>query len=238
MAVDGLPKKRYALAGSIAALTISAAFASEARTEIGGSCPARPTAYAGAGTLKGNIDGDGVDDHVSIVWARKANGCRWRMAVRSARRTYLAPLTQPNADTYWSTDRLPTLWRLAEIDDRKGSEMLVALDTGASTTAYGIFAIRRGALMRLRVRPSGEFPDAFVTGSSLAGAFGFGCAAPSEMVQTSYGQQRDRFLGNRVFYRLRGNTFYFLRRRGFNLSLAQLRRLPELRQQPFARCSH
>lgn len=225
------------LGGLVAAVVIFVWFVSDASTSVTTSCRAQATIYAASGRLSGDVNGDGVNDRVAVTWRRARDRCNWRLVVSSGSRTYAAAITQPNASRYWPTASEPALWRLAQIDGRKGNEILIAVDGGASTTAYGLFGIREGALRRLRVRPGGEFVDAFVRGGSLAGQFAFGCVDRAELVQTGYRQRHGRFLGRRSFYRLRVETFHFLRERRFDLSLAQLRRLPELTRQPFARCS-
>jgi len=105
--------------------------------------------------LTGDVDGDGLSDRVLLRarWVQE-HGCRYRLIVRGPRDRYAlrlreglleAPRVSPEA-------RVASLRGLARIDRRSGSEILVELNRGASSTGAAVYSIRRGRLQYLRLR--------------------------------------------------------------------------------------
>jgi hypothetical protein len=123
------------------------------------------------------------------------------------------------------------------IDGRRGHEILVAVDGGASTSAHGVFSLRGEELVRLR-KPHGPFVDAFFEGGSGNRMFSFGCARRGLVIQGGGTQDGARYSGSRDFYRFSETTFRFTGLRRYrNLAYARYRRFPEMSARPFARCA-
>jgi hypothetical protein len=104
--------------------------------------------------LKGDVDGDGRADRVTLRAARR---CRHRLVVEPAagRRVSAAvrPLPWPGTN--------PRLLLLAEIDGRAGVEPVVALSPAAVYRPGAVYALRDGRLARMRLqgrRPATLFP--------------------------------------------------------------------------------
>jgi hypothetical protein len=204
------------------------------------SCsPAGAKRYAPAGSARGDVDGDGVRDR---IWIGRVSGrtapCRWFLFAQSQARLRAAPLRQGGTEADWGSSHvLPKVGRLVAIDDRAGAEILVALDGGASTTAYGVFSVRGPRLTRFRV-PRAEFPDAFYDGGSGNRFAQFGCLKRGVLAQGQFGQEGIRFSGTRDIYRLSGSNFRFVTTRHYReITHAALNRFPEFSAPRFARCA-
>ena len=221
---------------------LSIAFVGLAATASGKTsasrCSERENVYPKAGQLRGDVDGDGVIDRVRITSQRAGSHCVWRIVVTSARTRMVLRLAQPSASAHWGTDsRFPRLERLVNIDRHPGREIVLSVDGGASTTGFAIVSVRRSNLVRLRVRPSGELPDTFISGGSLAGDNEFGCLAPGRIAQTARGQDGNYYSGERAIYQLQGTTFHYVKTNRFrHLTRRQLRKFPESRQHRYAAC--
>jgi hypothetical protein len=105
--------------------------------------------------LVGDVDGDGLRDRVLLRarWVEE-HGCRFRLIVRGRRDRYSlrlreglleAPRVSPEA-------RVAALRGLARIDRRSGSEILVELNRGASSSGVAVYSILRGRLHHVRLR--------------------------------------------------------------------------------------
>jgi hypothetical protein len=204
------------------------------------SCsPAGAKLYAPAGSARGDVDGDGVRERVWIGRVRgRSAACRWFLFAQSHAKLRAAPLRQRGTEAEWGSSHvLPRLGRLVAIDDRAGAEILVALDGGASTTAYGVFSVRGPRLTRFRV-PRPEFPDAFYDGGSGNRFAQFGCVERGVLAQALFRQEGIRFSGRRDIYRLSADNFQFVTTRHYReITHAALRRLPEFSAPRFARCA-
>jgi hypothetical protein len=204
------------------------------------SCsPVGAKRYAPAGSARGDVDGDRVGDR---VWIGRMGGrsapCRWFLFAQSEARLRATPLRQGGLEANWgSSDVFPKLRRLVGLDRRPGAEILVALDGGASTTAYGVFSVRGSRLTRFRV-PRAEFPNAFYDGGSGNRFAQFGCLNRGVLAQAQFGQEGNRFSGSREIYLLSGSNFQFVTTRRYReIPYAALKRFPELSARRFARCA-
>jgi hypothetical protein len=204
------------------------------------SCsPVGAKRYAPAGSARGDVDGDGVRERIWIGrMSRRSAPCRWFLFAQSQARLRGTPLRQGGIEAHWgSSDAFPKLGRLVAIDGRAGAEILVAVDGGASTTAYGVFSVRGPRLTRFRV-PRAGFPNAFYDGGSGNRFAQFGCLEPGVVVQAQFGQEGIRFSGNRDIYRLSAENFQFVTTRHYRtITYAALKRLPEFGARRFARCA-
>ena len=204
------------------------------------SCsPVGAKVYSPAGSARGDVDGDGVRER---VWIGRMSGrtapCQWFLFAQSQASLHAAPLRQRGVEAEWgSSNVLPRLGSVVAIDDRAGTEILVALDGGASTTAYGVFSVRGSRLTRFRVSRA-EFPDAFYDGGSGNRFADFGCVERGVVAQAQFRQEGIRFSGRRDIYRLSADNFQFVKTRHYRgITHAALKRLPELSGRRFARCA-
>ncbi len=92
--------------------------------------------------LRGDVDGDGAADRVSLrVDRRRPPRCRYLLAVDDATAP-VRPFPWPGTD--------PRLLLLAEIDGRAGLEPVVTLSPAAVYRPGAVFTIRNGRLVRMR----------------------------------------------------------------------------------------
>lgn len=97
--------------------------------------------------LRGDVDGDGAADRVSIAgqWD-EGHGCRFTLIVRTATRTYPLRLREGLLEAPNVNVRIAYLFGLARIDSRRGSEIIVTLNHSASGPAVGVYTLHRGRL--------------------------------------------------------------------------------------------
>ena len=97
--------------------------------------------------LKGDVDGDGRADRVTLrVDRRRPRACRRVVVVETASKTIAAPVRPlPWPGT------APRLLLLAEIDGRAGVEPVVTLSPANVYRPGAVFAARDGGLVRLRL---------------------------------------------------------------------------------------
>ena len=107
--------------------------------------------------LKGDVDGDGKADRVTLrVDRSRPRACRRVVVVEGASKMIAAPV----APLPWP-GTAPRLLLLAEIDGRAGVEPVVTLSPANVYRPGAVFAARDGRLVRLRLagrRPANLFP--------------------------------------------------------------------------------
>jgi hypothetical protein len=123
------------------------------------ACDRDASAYRVKGRpLKGDVDGDGRADRVTLrVAGRRPPRCRHLLVVEPAAGATVTaavkPLSWPGTD--------PRLLLLAGIDGRDGVEPVVSLSPAAVYRPGAVFTLRGGRLARMRVqglRPANLFP--------------------------------------------------------------------------------
>jgi hypothetical protein len=228
------------LVGFIAITVLGCQHADTASTVLARTCDGSDTAatYRTKGrTLVGDLDADGTGDRVTLrVDARRPPRCRHLLVTEIAGATTavarVPPLPWPGTE--------PQLLLLAEIDGRPGVEPVVAMSPAAVYRPGAVFALRRGALVRMRIEKAsvpGLFPfaDEFPAGVDCAGP-------PGTIVLTEGRVANDsdaRWDITRSFYRVAGVRFSLVRAEHFQVDVGNeaRQRWPEVRGDPFSRCS-
>ena len=187
--------------------------------------------FALRGRATGDVDGDGRQDGVSVVARYGARpGCRFALRVRLATgRLLVHRLADPLVGATAAVNReqpWPRLLAVAKIDARRGDQLVVSVDAGASTVFAGVFAIRRGVLVRLRV----------VDGSFASGASSVASAvdcwrgrASGEVVSSFAFTDPHGWTVIRRIYRLAGQSFRTVLPRRPPFRTKSLIALPEFR---------
>jgi hypothetical protein len=187
--------------------------------------------------LIGDLDADGSGDRVTLrVDKTRPALCRHLLVVELANdKTSVArvpPLPWPGTD--------PQLLLLVEIDGRPGLELVIAMSPAAVYRPGAVFALRRGALVRMRLEPASVpalFPlyDEFPSGVDCAGP-----AGTIVVTQSRIAAGGDARLDiTRSFYRAAGTRFSRVRDEHVQVDVGSeaQRRWPEVRGDPFIRCS-
>jgi len=211
-----------------------------ATVRLGGACPrlsqaAALPARASGGRLQGDVDGDGIRDHV-FVRSREsaAPNCRYMLIVTSRAHTWQAPIRQQGleepggaeAGRVWPSLSLPDVHALLRFAGDDGLTVSVTTWVSASGVYVGLFKIVGGALVRLHVERVSP-PDTFSYGGSLSGISAVDCdqrsVVFSQAVRTSH-----RWHVARRKFTLTGETL----RDGRGVKFVHAARLPaELRTQ-------
>lgn len=201
-------------------------------------CPTRPASLPDHhGVLRGDVDGDGLGDRVSVkVASRAPRQCRFLLFTRTARGDLVRRL--PVHDDF--RQRWPQVVVLVGIDEQQGAEVLVTLEHGASQAFAGLFTVRAGALRRF-IRHG---RDALL---NFYGSLGYGAALDcidrggSRLIHSGYGNIGDgRHIIEREFLRIERLTLRVVRRERYWRPSKELPWLafPEFRgQQPFPSCA-
>jgi len=134
----------------------------------------------------------------------------------------------------------PRLSRLIELDGRRGFEMAVTMQLGASITEALFFDFRGGRIVRLGVEGQ-EFRDAVAYGGSVDDRVAVDCAGPRTLV-SSLASLRPlgsaRYVVARHTLRLVGLLFVPTGTTRSVLTVHQLSRVPEFHFEPFHSCQH
>jgi hypothetical protein len=201
------------------------------------ACPSRPAALPNHyGVLRGDVDGDGRSDSVSVKVDRRAPlGCQFFLVARTAR----GDLIRRVSGRYDFQQEWPQVVVLARIDRRPGAEVVVTLDHGASQAFGSIFTVRGGVLRRyLESHRYARF--------NFYGSVGFGGAidclgkASGRVVWSGYGHQEgERYVVERQFLRLEGTEFRRIRTEHYRRErYGSWERFPEFRSpQLFPSCT-
>ncbi len=107
--------------------------------------------------LRGDVDGDGVEDAISIARNQDPDPlCATVIVVQTAVGTSALPVGEPDIP---AGTGLPQLVSVRQVDGRPGAEVVVRLLAGASTEFYGLFSVRGGRLAPLEVESEGAGKD-------------------------------------------------------------------------------
>ena len=208
-------------------------------------CPNQERANAEQPTnvSTGDVDGDGSDDEVYVAVDRRPGvpaTCRAWLVVELLPGRLVTPIVQREMTLELNLPRINTL---ADIDGRRGHDIVVDVLAGASTGFVAIFAHLDADLVRLQspARLSG-LEDVFAYGGSVGHVDGVDCAGPPGRVVSSFavphGSGSRRYRVTRRFLVVDGAAFSTddgsTERRV--LSLGRLRRLPEFGSVPFPSC--
>jgi hypothetical protein len=123
--------------------------------------------------LRGDVDGDGADDRVTLrVDRERPRACRHLLVAEVGDRSLAAPVKPL---PWFGTD--PRLLLLAEIDGRPGLEPVVTMSPAAVYRPGAVFTVHRRGLARMRLegsRPADLFPldDEFPSGVDCTGERG------------------------------------------------------------------
>jgi hypothetical protein len=196
-----------------------------------------PSARIG-GTLRGDVDGDGSPDDVSLVFDDTgALGCQAFLVVEGSGEG--AALAVESFDPAFGLPQ-PRLNRLAEVDTAPGSEVAVDLVAGASTQFVGLFTMTGGELARVEVEGD-EFPtdDLFPYGGSVGHVDASDCAgAAGTIVISSATPKGDDYLVIRRFFSFEVSTPRVepSSTERDRVAFEELGRFPEYRSSPFGGC--
>jgi hypothetical protein len=196
-----------------------------------------PSARIG-GSLRGDVDGDGSTDDVSLAFDDTgALGCQAFLVVEGSGEG--AVLAIESFDPGFGLPQ-PRLNTLAEIDTAPGNEVVVDLVAGASTQFVGLFTMTGGELARVEVE-GGEFPtdDLFPYGGSVGHVDASDCAAAAGTIVISSATPRgDDYQVIRRFFSFQDSTprVELSSTKRDRVALEELGRYSEYRSSPFGGC--
>jgi hypothetical protein len=187
--------------------------------------PQRP----GGGLLRGDVDGDGVRDRVSIRYAAKAlASCGFLLVVETRSKTFAARVPEE----YKPPEDLPvSQWPFAEPFvalivrlNAYRSQVVVARSHGAAVVNVSLHGIVAGRLAQLRFSPKLYADQLSLFGTVGTGDTNARCRWNGPLIilrrsPTSATGQRWRF--DRIEYRLAGGRFTITRTRSTVVSEAQ-----------------
>lgn len=144
------------------------------RTDPRGRCDNEPRAVDAASpdpdSVTGDVDGDARDDRVLIIGDERGGpGCDSFLAVVTDGATYSTPV-DPRGDPRALQE--PSILGLTDIDGRAGDEIVVLIETGASTQFAGVFTLTTQGLERITL--VGRGPGPFAAESAGSDLFAFG----------------------------------------------------------------
>lgn len=195
------------------------------------------------GVLRGDVDGDRRTDRVSIALDPRARrGCRFVLAVRTARGVLRARISGPGPPEQPYADRgeVPFLSRLAAIEPRPGAEIVVEVWKGASTGFVAVYAIGVRGLARMT---GGGAEPGFAYAGSVAHRRGVDCVgarATGRIVVSGMGfEPPDRVDVERRFLRAAGTRFepVATERHALTLDEWESKRFREFDTGPFGSCT-
>ena len=160
------------------------------------------------GAIEGDVDGDGTVDDVFLV--RSTSGvpeCRTLLVVEGDMATYAASTDDPEMP--YSLPQ-PRLNRLAYVDDAGGAEVLVDVESGASTQFLGMFTIADGLLQRVKLQGDSGLGDLLPYGGSVGHIEASNCpldrVQDQDVVIAVATPRGPRYLIERTYYNLEGAT--------------------------------
>jgi hypothetical protein len=180
-------------------------------------CPAHPATQGHVrSSFVGDVDGDGAPDRVFVsVVAGARPRCALHLVVVPRRgRPLFARLRPPALDRYAvRTSGWPRVVELVDIEERPGAEIVFTDHAGASTAFLGVFTVRRGRLVRMRLPPgSGN-----VFAVSPGPYFGSVDCIGGLVVATAAELRGAWVLVDRRFFRVVGREFRLVRTQRFRL---------------------
>ena len=196
-----------------------------------------------AETLVGDVDGDGRRDRVSLRIAPRARlACGVLLVARTGRGTQMARvhydrISPGTAGDLVRYERFPLLNGLYRLDGRRGLEIVVTAEEGASNSFLQIFAVRSGRLIRLRPGRAGNLGEISWGGFAQASQ-GIDCDGGLIRVTAVY-VLHDRWRLTRTFYRVESTRLGLVRserlratartRKKYEHETSQLRPFPSCR---------
>ena len=197
-----------------------------------------------AETLVGDVDGDGRRDRVSLRIAPRARlACGVLLVARTGRGTQVVrvrydPNSPGTAGDLVRYERFPLLNGLYRLDGRRGLEIVVTAEEGASNSFLQLFAVRSGRLIRLRPGLAGNLGEISWGGFAQASQ-GIDCDGGLIRV-TAFYVLRDRWRLTRTFYRVESTRLGLVRserlratartRKKYEHETSQLRPFPSCRR--------
>jgi predicted small lipoprotein YifL len=176
--------------------------------------------------LRGDVDGDGAADRVTVRADRKRpRACRHVLVADVGDRSLTAPVKPL---PWFGTD--PRLLLLAEIDGRAGLEPVVTMSPAAVYRPGAVFTVHTRELVWMRLRPDNLFPlaDEFPAGVDCAGE-------PGTIVVTTgdVGDPDSHYDVERTVYEVAGVRFERVRSERLKVEVGS-----EERVAPFRSCPH
>lgn len=135
------------------------------------------------GSLRGDVDGDGTDDEVSIAIDPEAQeACRYFLVVATS-----GALTAARIDPgmVGSSDDGLALAALLQVDDGPGRVIVVDVRHGAATTFAAAYAMRGAVPTLLTIEGLQSVEDSFAYGGSLSGLSGVDCTGKPGIIVVS-----------------------------------------------------
>jgi hypothetical protein len=181
------------MAPLVAALLAIAAGATAAGAPAGRASACSALGASRAASLRvrhvarADVDGDGQADAAWIgVGRTRRIACRFFLAVRTARGTFTVRFGDPTVEAVNGPP--PALAALAQIDGRRGREVVVEVVRGASMSSFALFGFHGGRLIRFRHAgrvPSTLSQDVFLAGGPVTIGMGLECEPrrPGVLVQ-------------------------------------------------------
>ena len=190
------------------------------------------------GGIEGDVDGDGTVDDVFLVRSDSAAAeCRTLLVVEGAATTYAASTDDP-AMPYSLLQ--PRLNRLAHVDDAGGAEVLVDVESGASTQFLGMFTIADGLLQRVRLEGDSGLGDLLPYGGSVGHIEASNCpldrVEDQDVVIAVATPRGPRYLIERTYYDLVGATLVPVAREEERLPVEALSQEHDYVTSPFGSC--
>lgn len=187
-------------------------------------------------SASGDVDGDGVEDSVSIHFDPAGpDGCQAFVVAESDGGTVAGPLET------WREDfglPMPTINTLTDVDGEPGDEVVVNMGAGASTQFVGLVSASGESLVQ--VMPEG-LPD-----QAAQGMFGFGgsvghleavdCARFGGVVSSFAIPRGNRYRVERRYLVFRGDDLQFSHVEVERVAPDLIDRLPEYSASPFGSC--
>jgi hypothetical protein len=161
------------------------------------------------GRVRGDVDGDGRLDDVSLLADPRARPkCRYYLVVRSAT-IYGTPLTVSRGNEAFGA---PVLSALVDIGPARGAEIVVVMHRGATTDAVSLFQANGEDVGELKV--TGSSASILAAGTSGAGVAVADCRGQhgnGEVVASVAVREGDRFEIERRIFHLDRNRLMFVR---------------------------
>jgi hypothetical protein len=168
--------------------------------------------------MKGNLDGDGVNDAVWVGARRQRGPCRFYVFVRTSTAGKSGVrLRAPDKLSRYSLRHNARPIALIRVDAIAGREIAVKLLQGASVRPFGFFTMRQGRLRRMGIQGKIAKPlaaeDMFAFGGGLSLMFATDCAygkAPRTVVHSRAFPKsaiEGRYIVERRWYQVRGSDF-------------------------------
>jgi hypothetical protein len=189
-----------------------------------------------AGAAAGDVDGDGIDEGVTIFFDPSGeDGCEAFVVARSGEEVVLAgPLET------WSSDfglPMPTINSLREVDGEPGLEVVVNMGAGASTQFVGIVALEDGAFRQVTSEVADEAGGLFGTGGSLGHLEAVDCTPDGRVVASLAAPAGDRYRVERRFLVFDGTELIEDDVEVSRVPIEEINDFPEYTSSPFGSCT-